>query len=123
MLEQLDQKPDSREDLAVGLEVVAIGSAADHRICASLVGYISSVVSAGQEALHGLGHALEAELAEAFGELGIVTSDKLGEVISEEPLEGVGAALPVGARRGGGFHDSRKRAEIGYALSPGSLAL
>ena len=36
-LEDLDQKPDSREDLAVGLEVVGVGCAVEHGICCTLV--------------------------------------------------------------------------------------
>ena len=67
---------------------------------ASDTGDAPAIVATGEEPLHGLRDPLKAELPEAFGELGIVTSDELGEVISEEPLEGARASLAVGPRRG-----------------------
>ena len=58
-----------------------------------------AIVAAAQKALHRLGDPLEAGLPESLGELSLIAGDELGEVGTEEPLEGACSPLAVGARR------------------------
>jgi hypothetical protein len=58
-----------------------------------------AIVAAAQKALHRLGDPLEAELPESLGEISLIAGDQLGEVGTEEPLEGACSPLAVGARR------------------------
>ena len=60
-------------------------------------GHTSAVVTAGEEPLHSPGDPLEAELSEAFCELGLVAGDELREVGTEEPLERTHSPLAVAA--------------------------
>jgi len=60
-------------------------------------GHALVIVAAVQKALHRLGDPLEAELPESLGELSLIAGDELGEVGTEEPLEGARSPLAVGA--------------------------